>query len=80
MNVIRVDSEDFEQIVRKSKVLHRSTEPDGSVLYVAEYGGDDVLIIREPVTGTALFIDCLDAKCGNLIHDHARSAIALGTL
>jgi hypothetical protein len=47
---------------------------------VVEYAGNDALIIFEPVMGSAVIVEAGDTNYGGSVHDHARSAIARGTL
>ena len=79
MNLHHVDFETCADILSTAKLLDSWTVPGGVMVHVAEYAGNDVLIISEPATGGALIIESNDANYGGSIHDHVRRADTLGT-
>lgn len=80
MNAYPVDLEDHLDILDKSKVLHTWSTKGGMTVHVAEFSGNDVLIIGSVVDGSAIIIESDDAEFGGSTHEHVRNAIARGTL
>lgn len=80
MNLHQVSFEDYTDIVRRAKQLDCWTTAGGLTVHVAEYAGNDVLVISDPITGGAIVMESNDANYGGSIHDHARHAKRIGTL
>lgn len=80
MNLHRVDFEDYIDILARSKVLTTLDAAGGGSIHVAEYAGNDVLIITDMLTGGAVVIESDDAAYGGSIHHHARQARGFGLL
>lgn len=78
MNLHEVSFEDYLDILSRSKGLHSWETSAGQIIHVVEYGGNDVLIITEPIHGTAVVIESNDANYGGSIHDQARNDRARG--
>lgn len=74
MNLHEVSFENYIDILVQADVIHSLETAAGQLIHVAEYAGNEVLIITEPVTGSALVIESDDTPYGGSIHDQARYA------
>lgn len=80
MNIYHVGITDYVELLDNSHLLHSWETGGGATVHIVEYAGSDFLIITEPISGEAIVIDSNDIEYGGSVHDHARRAIANGTL
>lgn len=72
MNLHEVSFEDYLDIMAHADVFKSLETAGGLLIHVAEYAGNEVLVITEPITGNALVIESDDTPYGGSIHDQAR--------
>jgi hypothetical protein len=80
MNLHVVEYADLLDIMTKATILAATPMPSGGAIYVAEYAGNDVVIVTDGLSGAATVIEADDANYGGSIHEHARHAHDIGTL
>lgn len=72
MNLHEVTFENYLDIMAHADVIKSWETAGGQLVHVAEYAGNEVLIITEPISGSALVIESDDTPYGGSIHDQAR--------